>query len=301
MHSVELTRQRYLDLVYRYLQGRLKFYPFRVTLPTLWAEERQDIWRTVRLGTRAQRCLEREALEAGELPRAAPADPRRFCRMADRLARLCGQHWKEEPFRASVEQLFAAYRDPDAEEGEAQYVANPPRVYVFERPLPASLRHRYPFSAADIRKQMALVPEYDLEGLWSIGLCPLVRRKHHAYGTCYSCHYPERKPVIHLHSRTDDFEFKLRQHCDSGYIEHFYRVELDYGMQVERRGSITLGRWPAEGIRRYIAEHVLLHEIGHHVQYQQRVRARHWRWLPHRQAEQFADDYAIRFVRERRE
>jgi hypothetical protein len=301
MHSIEIPRQRYLNLIHGYQQGRLDFCTFRSRLPLQWAEERDALWRGVWDRTRAQRCLEQDQLIQGERPRAEPDDPRRFPRMLDRLSTLCIQAHKEEPFRASVQELFAAYRDPNVTVSEAQHIAYPPHIAVFARPLPAGSDHRYPCTVEDIRAQLAQVPEYDLEGLWAIGLAPPVRDNRNAYATYYRWKRPMRKPVILLYSIKGAFDFRLRARSDPGYIKQRYRVERSYGIEIVRVDSRVLCRWSAKDGRRYMVEHVLLHEIGHHVQYQQRWRARLSLWLPSHIKEQFAEDYAIRFHRERRE
>ena len=203
----------------------------------------------------------------------------------------------EESLRAYVEELFAAYRDPEVTIGEGQYIAYPPRIPVFERPLPVGSRHWYPCSVADIRKQLALVPEYDLEGLWAIGLSPLLPDDHYCDATYYCRRYPIGKPVILLHSRTNHFVYKLRRRRDIGFIKQRLQTELEYGMQIERCGDVFYCRWPVESQRRFTVEHVLLHEIGHHVEYQQRARAQYRRRLPSLMKEQFAEDYALRFQR----
>ncbi len=49
-------------------------------------------------------------------------------------------------------------------------------------------------------------------------------------------------------------------------------VEMEYGMKIELVGSRWLCRWEAEDLRRYSLEHVLQHEVGHHVHAMQRQR-----------------------------
>ncbi len=298
MVSIEPSRQRYLNLIHRYLQGRLDYLPFRKQLQWQWAEEREALWHGVWQAARVQHCLEQAQLAKGEVSLAPPSDPRRFPRMLDRLCNLCIRAHSEEAFRASVQDLLAAYRNPDAASPEARYIQYPPRVAVFERPLPPNSSHRYPCTVEDICAQLARVPEYDLEGLWTIGLAPLVRKDDYAHGIYYRRKYPMRKPVILLHSFQYTRNFWLGKRTDPGYIEQHWHVECSYGMQMERRGKEVLCRWSAENYRRYIVEHVLLHEIGHHVLYQQRWRARQSRELPSHIHEQFAEDYAIRFQRE---
>jgi hypothetical protein len=301
MLSIDMSRQRYLDMIHRYLQGRLDYCTFRARLRFQWAQEHDALWQWAWQSTRAQRFLERDQLINGEAPLAPPSDLRRMPRMLDRLCRLCIEAHQEASFRASVQVLLTAYRDPEATSDEARYIYYAPRIPVFERPLPSGSNHRYLCTVEDIRAQLALVPEYDLEGLWAIGLSPLARKNSHAYGTYYRRKYPMGKPVILLHSVKGALSFMLRSHSDPGYIQQRYRVDCSYGMQIDRRGRSVICRWSAESACRFMVEHVLLHEIGHHVLYQQRWRAGLLRRLASPIHEQFAEDYALRFHRARQE
>ena len=80
-------------------------------------------------------------------------------------------------------------------------------------------------------------------------------------------------------------------------VQQCFAVELSYGMRTERAGSRLLCHWEPECLRRYVAEHVLLHEIGHHVQRRQRLRAGLTAFPGHTASEQIADDYALRWAR----
>lgn len=298
MHSIEICRQRYPDLIHRYLQGRLDVTSFRERLRSHWAEEREYTWRVVWEETRTQRCMEREQLVAGEQSLAPPSDPRRFPRMLDRLCTLCIEGGEVEPFRASAAQLFAAYRNPGSETPEAAYVEYPPRVRLYERPLPPNSRHRYPCSLDDLRAQLARVPEYDLEGLCSVGLRPAARDDRKYYGVYCPYPWPTYKPHVLIFSYCGKMAFMLSPRRTAGYVQRRFQVERGYGMEIERPGRRYILTWPDEDLRRYISEHVLLHEIGHHVQDRQRWRAGLDRRLPSCVEEQFAEDYAIRFLRE---
>lgn len=103
--------------------------------------------------------------------------------------------------------------------------------------------------------------------------------------------------MILLYSFKGTGEFKLRGRSDPGFLQQWFCVERSYGIEMERTGRSPDCLWSAENLRRYIVEHVLLHEIGHHVQYQQRWRAGIRCRLASHIHEQFAEDYAIRFHR----
>jgi len=236
-------------------------------------------------------------MAAGPALRADVSDPRRFPRMLDRLHSLCTGRRCARPFRARVLELLQAYCDITANSGEARRINDPPRVALFERPLPPGGADRYPCTVEDIRGQLARVPEYEIEGLWAIGLFPQPRGRARAYGTYYRWFPPIGKPVILIHPAQDPWTFTLRRHGSAGYTKDHRAVERRYGLQTERSGSSVVCHWPADGGRRFVVQHVLLHEIGHHVQYQERWRAGLTPGLPAHIMEQFAEDYALRFHR----
>lgn len=117
------------------------------------------------------------------------------------------------------------------------------------------------------------------------------------HGTYWYRSWRTKTPVIHLYAWPESLSFKTRRRYSVGEWEQCFAVELSYGMWVERIGSRLLCRWESECLRRYVAEHVLLHEIGHHVQRRQRRRAGFSSFPGHTASEQFADDYALRLAR----
>src|SRR5437870_5134146 len=69
--TIDTARQRYLDMLHRFLQGRIPI----TDLCMRWREEREVIWRHVWIATAAQQCSEREQLLSGEVLPAAATDP----------------------------------------------------------------------------------------------------------------------------------------------------------------------------------------------------------------------------------
>ena len=298
--EIHTCREWCLDAIHRFLQGRLDRSAFRTVLQERWAEKREIVWAISYRTTIAKRRAEQEQSGSDEPTPARPCDPRRLPRLLDRLCKLCSEGKGEEPFRDSIKEALQAYRDFCIMTGEARHINCVPSVPVFERPLPAGGNYRYPCTVDDIRRQLARVPEYDLEGLQSIGLSHPQKEDREFFGFYYHRWYRLRTPLILLHSVADVCEYNLSVYS-SGDIKRRYRVRLGYGMRIERRGHKAAACWSEEAIRRYILENTLIHEIGHHVHYQQRRLARFLRYLPERDMEQFAEDYAIRFNRRRME
>ena len=161
-------------------------------------------------------------------------------------------------------------------------------IRFFERPLlPGWI---YPCTLDYIQTRLAQLPEEDLEGLWAVGLAPSTRNDWKANARYI---FGER-PVIYIFSFAASLTFKQPAHVKRSEIESGLAIELAYGMQVQRVGSRWLCQWEPENLRRFIVEHVLLHEVGHHVHYRQRARVGIHRPPAHRDTEQFAEAYALR-------
>lgn len=305
MYCFEDVRQRYLDLIHTYLRDDVERYNFCVMLRTRWAQDRQECWEHALSATAGQRCRELELRIIGEQPVAGSDDPRRFCRMVDRISAPIYGKYENYLFRAVVRELVACERRTDGlnlRAGQLRYIACPAYIGIFEREIPEGCGHAYPCSVADIRRQLARVPEYDLEGIWAIGLMPGLGEDGSAYGVYYARYSPMNGPVIRLNSRfvssAKGYQFRMNGRWNPGHYEQRFFVEQSYGMEIVQVEGKIWFRWPADCLRRFMVEHVLLHEIGHHVEYRRRWRAR-LRWdLGRRLKEQFAEDYAIRFNRE---
>ncbi|MDQ2732202.1 MAG: hypothetical protein M3Y56_11130 [Armatimonadota bacterium] len=162
---------------------------------------------------------------------------------------------------------------------------------VFERPIPAGWL--YPCTTDDIREQLSRFPIRDPEGLRAVGLVPSTRRDCSLYGR----YITGTKPVIHIRSLDQSLAFKQSPHAERGNLEHRLSVELLFGMTLERSGSRWISRWKAADWRRFVLEHVLPHEVGHHVQLQQRLRDDHCGSIQRSTEEQFAEAYACRHWR----
>ena len=268
--------RRFLGLIHRFLHNQIDASSFRYTLHSRWAEEREELWRAACRPTRR--------------------DYRSLTRLLDKLDAIRVSGGDTDSLRSQVLALLDAYRASRAGD-DASVLAAPPRLSLFERPL--SEGWVYPCPLDDLRRQLTFVSEQDLEGLWAVGLAVPELDKKDCYGTYYPYGYrrPARGPVIVIWAQPPRLAFKMRRSYSRGQIDQRFRVEMSYGMVVGKRGGHTECCWMPECLRCYTAEHVLLHEVGHHVQYRQRQRAGLSPFPDHRPCEQFADDYALRAVR----
>ena len=164
-----------------------------------------------------------------------------------------------------------------------------PMIRLFEAPLPAGAGV-YPCTVEDLRERLAHFPPADVEDLWAVGLVPSTRKDCSAHARYF---YPP-KPSIYVYSYAASLRIKQPAHTTQSDVERGLAVELAYGMDVELHGARWYCQWQREALRRFIVEHVLPHEVGHHVYGQRRRRA----GLEHRprtrESEQFAEAYALR-------
>jgi hypothetical protein len=162
-------------------------------------------------------------------------------------------------------------------------------VHLFERPCHSG--YVYPCSLEDITLCLSCLPEQDLDGIWAVGLVPATRKDGETDGR----YYFGAQPTVHLFSYPDTLRFKLRAHTTIGDIERGLAVQRQYGMEVERQESRYVCVWSLEHLRRFVVEHVLLHEVGHHVFFWQRQQ-QGYPYCPNvAGAEQFAEEYALRW------
>ena len=297
--TTEYTRQQYLDLAHRFAHGDINSTIFLHTLMNRWAVDREIAWRAAQ-----DECAYRTMYGSG----SGGGWDRPLLRLLDRLIASPPRKRREEErdyegrCRQSAQEMLDAYarlrRGGDAGDG-GDALLMPARINVFERPCPP---HRaYPCTAEDIRHRLTGIPEQDLVRLWAVGLMPADHETRDAHGIYYRHFWRAHGPVIHLLSHPMPLRVKLGWRYTAQEVERRFWVELSFGVRVVGHSSPTVLKWDATCLRHYILDHVLPHEVGHHVQYQRRWLAGHRRDLPSSQKEQFAEDYALRGGLGRRE
>ncbi len=161
-------------------------------------------------------------------------------------------------------------------------------VRLFEEPLPGGWV--YPCSLEDIRDRLAHLPEADLAGLWAVGLAAATRRDCRANGR----YRLGEKPTIRLYSYPATYTYRQPPHTKRADIDEGLAIEREFGMCVEQVGGRYVCRWEAAGLKRFTLEHVLLHEVGHHVYHWRRRQQGHEFRPSRRESEQLAESYALR-------
>ncbi len=159
---------------------------------------------------------------------------------------------------------------------------------LFEQPLCEGWVH--PCTLIDIQHRLKQLPSEDTIGLHAIGLIASTYGERYVDGR----YFFTPVPTIHLYSYPATLMMKMPPHVKRKHIELYSRDALSYGMEIEQTGSRWIARWSAASLRRFNLDHVLAHEIGHHVYYSRR-HAQGLACNPNtNESEQFAEAYAVR-------
>jgi hypothetical protein len=151
-------------------------------------------------------------------------------------------------------------------------------VKVIEKPLHPGWV--YPCTVEEIEQQLLTFPPEDLAGLAAICLVPAILKELKAWGV--NGRYHRSRASICLFGCPDSFSYKFPKGWKRHHVEPDLVVERSFGMRVEQIGRRWFCRWDREDWRRFVLEHVLPHEIGHHVC---------------GLSEELAEDYARRYLR----
>jgi len=151
----------------------------------------------------------------------------------------------------------------------------------------------YPCSLGDIQDRLTRLPEADLRGLWAVGSAAATRRDCWANGR----YRFSEQPTIRLYSHPATYIHRQPPQTKRAHIDVGLAVEQDFGMLVDRVGARYVCRWTAADLRRFTLEHVLLHEVGHHVYHWRRKEQGHAFRPSLRESEQSAESYALRHAR----
>lgn len=144
----------------------------------------------------------------------------------------------------------------------------------------------------DLIRHLERFDREDLSGLHQISLGPVERMRE--YADARYRRYP--RPSIHLYPLRRSLEYKVRHFGSCKDPALAFSHQCAYGMKAERQGIGWLCRWEFVHWKKFILEFVLAHEIGHHVHYMKRKASGLTCYPPLPASEQFADDYANRFL-----
>lgn len=159
-------------------------------------------------------------------------------------------------------------------------------IRLFQRPiLPGWI---YPCTLEDIKTKLETVPPNDLKNLYAIGLQASTKKDNSANGRYI---YTD-KPTIYLYSFHDDFQYRLPTNTKRKDLLLGFEVEMKYGMTILGDDSKFTLNWTPDQLRNFILNHVLLHEIGHHVYFENRLKKGFKSNVNRADSEQFAEHYA---------
>ena len=155
---------------------------------------------------------------------------------------------------------------------------------------PDKVGWEYPASIIQIEKVILSLPSSDTDGIYAIGLVQSTRKQSSVDGRYF--HTPQ--PTIHIYSYRSDYRFKLASNTKMKHVLNYLNVEIKYGMRLQQEGSRLVCCWDPLDLELFVLKHVLLHEVGHHVFYQNRS-GNHLTKYPGRTvSEQFAEAYAVK-------
>jgi hypothetical protein len=118
---------------------------------------------------------------------------------------------------------------------------------------PAPKGYIYPCTVGDLKRQLRRVPPEYLDGLWQIRLSNQVRRYRDRDGDYLDGEirlfpYPERLIFPASPKPNDPWDQEW----------------LAWGARIVDDAGVRSLQWTPEALRRFILDHVLLHELGHH-------------------------------------
>ncbi len=158
-------------------------------------------------------------------------------------------------------------------------------IRLFQRPiLPGWI---YPCTLEEIKTKLETVPPNDLENLYAIGLQASTKKDNSANGR----YVYDDKPTIYLYSFQDDYQYRLPACTKRKDLLRSFEVEQKYGMIILWNNSKFTLKWTPDQLGNFILNHVLLHEIGHHVYFENRMK-QGFKGKVNRASEQFAEHYA---------
>ncbi len=147
----------------------------------------------------------------------------------------------------------------------------------------------YPCTEEDIRRGLDRLPYKDYSGVTAIKMVPVNPGNRFAYATYYGS-----GAVVEIPAVRNSMTFKFDRHATRGRLIALCSIEIAYGMEIEGVGDRWVSHWTRESLCKYIAEHVLAHEVGHHVIHQKRKREGMKPCPGHDACEQIAENYALR-------
>lgn len=162
-------------------------------------------------------------------------------------------------------------------------------VRFYEEPLQGGCL--YPCTHIGIKEILSRLPAEDVAGLVSIGLVHGKQKD-----SANARYFFEPEPKIEIYSYPDSLSYRIGRRHSKPELERYYGVELSFGMSLLNRDGVWNAYWNQEDLERFVLQHVLLHEVGHHV-YRWQVLSSWNRHKPNRDAsERYAEDYARRMI-----
>ena len=155
----------------------------------------------------------------------------------------------------------------------------------------------YPASLGELVGRLRRFDPRDLDGLREVSLAPDRCRQGQANGR----YFRDPAPTIYLHPMPASLTYKVPKGRPRMAAADAFPEEVTYGMTAERQGSGWVCTWQREDWSTFILDHVLAHEVGHHVHHENRNKMGHPIGYGTLESEKVAEHYARRIRRGTRE
>lgn len=147
----------------------------------------------------------------------------------------------------------------------------------------------FPISVSEAEEALRALPKDDFEGLTHIW-CRRASETEHRTGSRpwaeFICGSGVRVVVLYAWRR--DMKFEWARRPSNRIVKDMER----FGIGVTRRGGVWQITPTLPQLRRFYIQHLLYHEVGHHIDWY----IRHWSAANLSQVEEFADQYAIQMT-----
>jgi hypothetical protein len=157
-------------------------------------------------------------------------------------------------------------------------------IYLVDNP---SRDFFFPVSVADVRATLEQLPPMCRNGLTHVWLRRVRKSDYEALTKPFASFIAgSGVRLIVLYAWPKDLLLPMGEKKPSQRKQRLY---APWGPELIHRDKEWYFRWTQEGLRLFYLQHLLLHEVGHHVD----LLFRRWSRADSKRAEEFADQYAI--------
>ncbi len=163
-------------------------------------------------------------------------------------------------------------------------------VFITDNP---SRDYFFPVGPAEIQKELAQLPQKDWSNITHIWFRRFKKAEYEANELPLAeFSYGSGVQLITIYPWPRSFEW---HHGPKKPAAPRCRILERYGAELSDRGGEWISKWEESGLKDFYIEHLLFHEIGHHVDWYSRA----WSKANRRSLEEAADQYAFSMTTKR--